>query len=128
MGDVVSMRDKLRAATVGAAKNFKSEVVEYAGHKFIVRQPSVAQRGEILKRSKISTGDVEKMDPGELQVWATVHCVYTEEGERVFEEADAESLRNEPSGGFVDAFSEVAIRLMNMGEQTAKNSAKTRKG
>jgi hypothetical protein len=129
-----SMRDKLRAKTVGAAKTFKSEKVLFDGEEFIVRQPSVTQRGEILKKSKISTGDIERMDPGELQVWATIHCVYTPptpelpNGEQVFEEADAESLRGEPSGGYVDAFSEIALKLMNVGEEAEKNSQKTRKG
>jgi hypothetical protein len=129
-----SMRDKLRAKTVGAAKQFKSETVEFDGEKYIVRQPSVTQRGEILKKSKISTGDIERMDPCELQVWATIHCVYTPptpecpNGEQVFEEADAESLRGEPSGGYVDTFSEIALKLMNMGEGAGKNSPKTRKG
>lgn len=129
---VLSLRERLRAKTIEAAKNFRSEEVEYEGEKFIVRQPSVAQRSDILKKAKAQTEKqeevVERMDLAELQVWATIHCVYTPEGERVFDDSDADALRNEPAGGFVDTFSEVALQLMNMAEEAAKNSVTTPSG
>jgi uncharacterized protein (UPF0179 family) len=123
-----SMRDKLRAKTVGAPKNFKSEKVVIDGETFVVLQPSVKARGEMYKRSKISTGDVERIDMGELQVWAVINCTYTTDGEKVFEEADADNLREQPCDSFVDELGEVALKLMRMGETEGKNSVPTPKG
>jgi len=125
-----SMRDILRAKTVGAKKQFKSEIVEWDGEKFEIRQPSVGQRGKILQASKVQTGDVEKMDFAKLQAVAVICCTYVPgTNEQVFEEADLDALMELPAGSFVDEFSQVALRLMNVeAEVAAKNSVETKNG
>lgn len=124
MGKTVSLRDKLRSKTVGAKKQFKSEIVEWDGEQYEIRQPSVGQRGRILQAAKVQTGDAEKMDLAKLQVMATVCCTYVPgEDTPVFEEADIEALMELPAGSFVDEFAQVALRFMNVdAEEAAKNS------
>lgn len=127
---VVSLKDKLRAKTVGAKKEFRQEEVLFNGETFIVKQPNVAQRAYILSKSKVQSAmgkdDPDKMDIGELMVWATIHCTYTPDNEKVFDESDYESLISQPAGGFVDVFGGTATRLMNVdSEETAKNSEAT---
>lgn len=127
----MSTRDRLRAKTVGAAKRFREEIVEFEGEKFIVRQPSVAQRSAILQRARVATNDkgqlAAEMDMAALQVWATICCTYaTGEEKPLFEEGDVESLMGQPSGGFVDLFGNTALKLMNVeAENDGKNSAMT---
>lgn len=126
----MSNRDKLRSLTVGAPKVFGEEIVEFGGEKFLVRQPSVGQRSAIMQASKMITGDVEKISLEKLQIWATICCVYTEDGkENVFTEEDYADLSTRPCGGFVDEFAPVVMRLMNVeAQEKAKNSEKIRKG
>jgi len=123
-----SLRDRMRAATLGAGHKRKEETVEIDGQTFVVRQPTVAERSQILKRSKANTGELENVDISEMQVWAVIYCTYTPEGERVFEDADYEALMNQPSGSFVDALATAALRLMNVAEEAAKNSEPTTNG
>lgn len=122
------IKDKLRSLTVGSAKIFGEEIVEYQGEQFKIRQPSVAQRAQIMQAAKIATGDAEKIDLAKMQVWATICCTYTMENESVFTFEDYDSLENQPCGGFVDEFAPIALKLMNVeAEDKAKNSEKTRK-
>jgi len=120
-----SLRDRLRAKTLGSGVKRHEEAVEIDGETFIVRQPTVAQRSDILKKSKANTGDTERLDIGEMQVWAVIHCTYTPDGEQVFEPADYDALRNQPTGSFVDQLGSVALRLMNVAAVEAKNSEET---
>ena len=115
-----SLRDKLRAKTLGSSKR-KEETVEIDGDTFIVRQPTVAERALILRKSGATSGEADKVDIAEMQVWAVIQCVYTPDGERVFEEADYEALRNAPTGSYVDKLAAEALRLMNVAEVEGKN-------
>lgn len=122
----MAKRDQLRAKTVGAKKQFRTELVTIDGETFEVRQPSVAERSKIVKQAKVQTGDTERMDMAELQIWATILLTYvpgTEE--RVFEDGDYDALAAQPAGGFVDEISKVALQLMNLGDGAAKNSEET---
>lgn len=115
-------RDRLRAATVGAAKTFAEEIVEYQCEKYKVRQPNVLERSMIMQKAKIAAGDAEKVDLAKLYVWATIYCVYTEDGELIFTHEDYDSLERQPCGGFVDVFAPVVMKLMNVdAEEKAKN-------
>lgn len=122
---VQNLRDRLRAKTLGAGGKRQEEIIEIDGEKFVVRQPTVAQRSDILRKSKATTGDTERIDLAEMQVWAVIHCVYTTEGDQVFEPADYEALRNQPTGGFVDTLGAAALRMMNVAAVEAKNSEET---
>lgn len=121
------MRDSIRAKTVGAKKNFKTEVVEYEGEKIEVRQPSVRARSAILKAAKALSGDKDRIELDALQVTSVIECCFDpESGLAIFEEADRTSMQGQPAGGFVDALSEVALRLMNVDtKEVAKNSERT---
>jgi hypothetical protein len=127
---VISLRDKLRAKTVGAKKEFRQTEVTWDGETFIVKQPTVAQRAYIMSKAKAQSAfgkdDPDRMDLGELMVWAAIHCTYTPDGEKVFEESDHDSLIEQPSGSFVDEFGSAALGLMNVdSKEIAKNSDKT---
>lgn len=120
-----SLRDRLRAKTLGAGTKRREETVEIDGETFVVRQPTVAERSFILRKSGANTGNAEQVEISEMQVWAVIKCVYSPEGERVFEDADYEALSNAPTGGFVDQLAAVALRLMNVAVTDAKNSVPT---
>ena len=115
-------RDKLRSKTVGAKKVFKKIIVEWEGDKFEIRQPTVAMRAEITKKSlegfnrdAIDGGSiVESIDPGRLQVYSVIYCTFVPgTDDLVFEEADFDMLRSQPSGGFMDLFAANATKLIN---------------
>ncbi len=120
----ISLRDRLRAKTVGAKKKFPSEILEHDGEQYEIRQPSVANRAAIMKKARIQTGDVEQLDIAALQIWAIIKCTYVPEtNERVFEDSDAQNFLDGPGGLFVDKFAAVAMRLMNVeAEGIEKNS------
>lgn len=125
MGETVSLRDKLRkAATSGKHRQFKKKIVKFNGEEFEVRQPSNAIRSQILAKSKIISRDqTEEIDIGAMQVWGVIQLTYVPgTDERVFEEADYETLANEPTGGIVDTLSPVITEFLNVESQVeAKN-------
>lgn len=109
------MRDALRAATLGAGKQFSKELVTIGEAVFEVRQPTISARSAILKAAKAQSGDSDRLDVGALQVEAVLRCVFDpENGQRVFEEADRAALFEQPAGSFVDTLAEVALRLLNV--------------
>ena len=124
------MLDQIRAATVGSAKQFRREKVTVNGVEIEVRQPSIRERARILKASKAQTGDQEKIDLGELFVTAAIACCYDPgTSQKVFTDADRESLMEQPSGSFVDDLGAVALKLMNVDEEELrKNSERTESG
>ena len=129
---VTDIRKKLRDKTVGGKSKLRSIVKEFDGEKFEIKQPTVATRGRIMKECKVPLTDDEdemasKIDYSEMQVWAVIYCTFVPgTNERVFTEADADLLRNQPAGSFVDEFAAEAMDLMNVApEEAAKNSEKT---
>ncbi len=119
------MKERLREITVGSDPDLKSEIVEYNGEKFEVRQPTVATRSEILSKSGMSVTDAKgnEVNFGNAQIAAVIFCTYVPgTDDRVFEEEDVPMLRQQPAGSFVDKLSRVAMRLMNVdSEEEAKN-------
>lgn len=133
---MADVRKKLRSSTVGKKKDLKKKTVEYEGEEFEIRQPTVALRAKIMQEARIQPesgeeSDVEsviaKVDYSSMQVWSVIYCTYVPgEDERVFEPQDVQSLKDQPTGSFVDLFAEAAIELMNVTpEQAAKNSGQT---
>lgn len=125
----MSLRDKLRAKTVGGKKIFKKEIVEWDGDSYEIRQPTVAVRSKIMDKAGIDIGSVASGADKEgdswsmMQCWLCIECVYEpENSQRIFDDADLENLMDQPSGGFVDRFSGVAMRLMNMAAESGKPS------
>jgi hypothetical protein len=112
-------RDAIRAATLGRNQKSKTKLVNISktddGQDIAVelRQPSVRARSAILKRSKAH--DRDRLDLAELQVTAIIECAY-EPGtsNKVFGEADRETLAEMPAGSFVDELAAAALELLNV--------------
>jgi hypothetical protein len=106
-----NLRDKLRAKTVGSKKTFRSKIVEFDGVDFEIREPTVADAHEILRKG-YPDGKIEKgvlPNTGELHVWALILCTYvpgTEE--KVYEVGDLESLKAAPASSFVTTLGSAA--------------------
>lgn len=120
----MGLKDKLRQATVGSPKNFKSKKVEINGEEFEVRQPSVKDRGQLMNKAGVtSTENVDDMDYASLQAYAVIYCTFVPgTNEKVFSDEDYETLLNSPSGTWVDELSRPIMELMNVQpEEDAKN-------
>jgi hypothetical protein len=122
----MNARDQVRALTVGARKQFKSETVKVGDAEIEVRQPSIRGRGIIMKAAGAAAG-TDKIDLAALQVEAVIQCCFIKDTElRAFEDADRDNLFNQPAGGFVDELAEVALRLLNVDTgDLEKNSVRT---
>jgi len=113
-------RDKLRQLTVGAKKNFRKEIVKYDGEDFELRQPSVADRDELMEQCQ---GEDGKLRMTEFITWTLINnCYVPGTDERVFGKGDYEALKSQPTGGFVDELGNAAVRVMNVQEEEVKNS------
>lgn len=115
-----SIRDQIRAATVGAKPEFKSEVVEYAGIEVEIRQPSQKDRKELMKKCQDKDG---RLDPLEFTVWAVIRNTFVPgTNERVFESGDYDKMIEMPAGGFIDQFGEKAMDLFNSEGKATQSS------
>lgn len=118
-------RAALRKATLGTKKNFRKKIVEFNDEKFEIRQPSIRNRGELRKKcSTISeTGGIE-FDMFEFLVWVVIQNTYVPgTNERVFSEEDYDALVDNPTGGFMDEFAEIATDLANINVDDKKKSS-----
>jgi hypothetical protein len=107
----MSKRDAIRSKTVGSAKIFKKEIVTVDGEQIEVRQLSVGDRKKVLARSS-KNGEV---DPLDFQIWAIIStCYVPETEEKLFEDTDYNVLSEQPTGGFVDELSKVAVSMLSM--------------
>ena len=106
-----SLRDQIRAATVGESSHFRKKVVEWNGFKVEMREPSNKSKKELYKRCRDSEGNV---DPIEFLVWSVIENTYVPDtDEKVFEKADYDSLMSKPAGGFIDKFGHAGMELFN---------------
>lgn len=102
-------RDAILTATIGAKKVFRKEVVEFNGVKVEIRQPSNKSRRELLKRVRDKDGTI---DPLEFLVWSVIENTYVPDTEeKVFEPGHYDALMEQPVGGFLDKFGEVAAEV-----------------
>jgi len=108
-------KNKLREVTVGTQHTFKRETVEWEGQEFEIREPSVYVRGQIMNKSGMGISkDNSDINFSNAQIAAVIYCTYVPgTDDLVFSEKDVSMLQQQPSGGFVDKFSSVAMRLMN---------------
>lgn len=127
-----SKRDKLRNATLGVQPVFKSEFIEYNGQKYEMRQPTIKSRAELRDKCIKS---VERHEPKgtnktensvdvnifEFLVWSVIQNTFVPgTDERVFTEEDYDVLVSNPTGGFMDEFSEVASAIVNVKSEEVK--------
>ena len=106
----MSIKD-IRNATIGSKPDFKSETVEHGNAEVEIRQLTVGDRNKLLEQAKGKDG----IDGLKLQVYAVIMTAHDPEtGEKVFGPEDYDSLVSQPSGGFVDTFSNVAFRVLGI--------------
>jgi len=118
----MSKRDAIRGKTVGGKKNFRTEIVTVDGEDIEVRQLSVRDRLDVYNRS---TKD-GVLDPLQFQIWSVIAtCFVPGTKERLFEDADYDSLMDQPTGSFVDKLSEAAVEMLNVESKPTKDSAET---
>lgn len=119
-----SLRDQMRAATLGSKNVFKSEILTHKGLKFEIRQPSIRGRQELRKRLIDQEGTFDVFD---ALVWMVILYTFVPgTNERVFDEEDYDTIVAHPTGGYMETFSLTAAEFMNMDpEDIAKNSDAT---
>jgi hypothetical protein len=118
----MSKRDALRSKTVGAKKNFRTQIVTVDGEPVEVRQLSVRDRLDVYNRSTKNG----QLDPLQFQIWSVIAtCYVPETNEKLFEDADYDSLMDQPTGGFVDTLSEAAVNMLNPEGKPTNDSAAT---
>lgn len=130
------IRDEIRAATLGAAPQFKNKLVCVNGQQIEVRQPSIGDRQEIARKSvEVKAGaagqePVYAVNGLEMRLQGIIACCYVPgTNERVFDGTDYDVLRAQPSGSFVDVLGEAVLELMNVeSEPDTKNSETTESG
>ncbi len=125
-----SMRDALRAAGLKSREGKRITVV-FEDQEYEVRAPSVRARSKILTAAGLVDTDDQKgkgkktqADAGKMQVCAVIACTFAPgTDERVFEDADVETLLDDPAGGIVDAVGEHALKFLNASadKDAAKN-------
>lgn len=114
----MSKRDTLRSAVLGKKPTFRSEIVEYEGEKFEIRQPTNKARRDLFKKATDESGKIDMMD---FVMWAVIYNTYEPGTDTtVFEESDYDVLANLPAGGVVDKLGEVASKLLNVEDDTGK--------
>lgn len=97
-----TLRDELRAATLGAPSVQDKKLVEWGGKKFEVRRPTLKQTQSIQSLAKKKNGEV---DDALALVQGIIHCVYAPgTDERVFEQADVDGIVNRGVEDFLGVF------------------------
>lgn len=110
-----SIRDQIRAATLGAKPQFKSKEVEYNGITVELREPNLKDRRKLLERAKNSNGELDMVN---FIVYSVILNTYVpNSNEKVFSPEDADAFFELNTGGFVEAFSSAVSELMNVSEE-----------
>jgi hypothetical protein len=114
------LRDKIRAATLGAKKQFKRKLVKVGDAEIEVRQPSLKERGEIAKLTQGKTPANE----GELIAEGIIRlCYVPETNEPAFDRADKADIMEFPAGGMFDGLiAAVNEMFLVKAEDVQKNS------
>ena len=98
------------AKTLGAKKNFKKTEFDFEGEKVYFCQPS---RGELREINKKSTDAQGQFDFLAFQLWSVIMLTKDADGNRVFSDEHFDSFLSEPIGGWLDQFSEEALKVMS---------------
>ena len=107
----MSLRDQLRASTVGKRIELKRKIVEWEGKEYELRQPNLRERKRLREKILTDTG----VDIFDAMVWLTIWQTYVPgTDERVFDDTDYEIFLNNPSGSFVDNFGSEIVLMSNL--------------
>ncbi len=119
----MSTRDEIRSKTVGGNLKAQVKLFEYEEVSVEFRQPTVGIRKEIFNRSQVD----DKLDIYNFLVWSVIYCTFVPgTKERVYEDADFDSMMSQYTGSFVDIFSEEISEIMNVSvDKAVKNSDAT---
>jgi len=116
-----SVRDKIRAATVGSKKQYRKELVELEGAQVEVRQLSLLERRDYMSASLDKESN--SVDLLKLQVNAIISSCYVPgTDEKVFEDTDEKAIGNSITGGYADTLWEAIQRLSNFSVDDAKKN------
>ena len=116
-------REALRKATLGTKRTVKKEIVKLNDLEFEIRQPTILERANLRKKCVTIEDGREVINVFDFLVWSVIENTYVPEtDERVFDAADYDTLMQNPSGGFMDKFGEIASNLMNVDFDAKKNS------
>jgi hypothetical protein len=137
--DPKQLRNAIRAKALASPRQRRFERFTIAVNgeplELEARAPTLAEKETIREAAmKIQIGPDGKPKTEisfmELGVQAAIHCIYTPgTDERVFEAADAETIRTAEAGSWMELITEHALRVMNSKPATVeaieKNSVTT---
>lgn len=116
---MTSKLDAIRAATIGAKKQFKTKICKIGGEEVELRQPSLKLRQMIFNKSKVD-GEVDLF---EFTLYGVIFSAFIPgTQDRVFTEADYDTLKEMPTGDWMDELGAAVVELMNVDADTEKNS------
>lgn len=106
-----TLRNELRAATLGAPTPGESKLIKIGDREFEVRQPTLAVRDRILQGCKDADGNTLL---GKMSTLAAINCTFLPGTQvRVFDDADLDAMLNTRAGSsFVDTLGAAAVQLM----------------
>jgi len=116
-----SDRDSLRQAIFSGAPQFRSERVEIKGVTVEVRQPSIRMRRELFNQCMDGNGNLDANEFLILSVLKSTFVPGTND-EHMFDEADYETIMNQPTGSWVDDLVEAMGRLTSPESQGKDDS------
>ena len=112
----ISVRDKIRSATVGAKKRFSSEIVDVCGVKIEVRQLSLKDRKAIIPDSMDDANNIKWDILGFIS-----SCYVPGTDDQVFDETDTDAIVNGPPGYF-DTIYKAITRVNSLSVEDAKKN------
>ena len=121
-----SLRNQIRAATVGSKKVFNTELVMANGMQIECRQMSVKDRANLVADTEVE-GQSDRVDTETWQIFNIIrNCFVPGTNDQIFEETDYEVLASQPCRNWVDTLSQALMRLNNIDvEELEKNSETT---
>ena len=115
-----TLRDKIRARTVGAKNQFKSELVDYFDVQIEVRQVDISSRSEYINSAIDKNRNANTL---KLQINAVIaSCFVPGTDEKVFEDTDYDVISESISGGYCDKLYETVQNLSNLTLEDAKKN------
>ena len=125
----MSLKDKIRSATIGQKVVFEKEYVEYNGIRVEIRQPSIGARQQLRERcytvldNRPGEDPIVKYDQLEFFLWVVIQNTYVPgTDELVFEETDYPVLKALPASSFMDVFYASAQKMSNVEVDLKKNT------
>ena len=110
-----TLRDQIRAATLGEKSEFKNEIVTYNGVKVELRQPTVKVRKDLMDKSMNEEGKINVLM---FMTYGVIYNTYLPStNELIYEGTDLDAMMEKPVGGFLDIFGERVANLLNIEDE-----------